>query len=612
MIHLYHKNHTSKQLSDVTDAFKSCELVDISKVQNLQNDDIYLVEINEIEKALLLHIKKLLISKSQSLIYFFINDSHNLMLFQLASLLNVKSIITPKHETSKIVSSIKNELLINQLHQQEIAIAKTLISDASFMIFDKKGLKFASQKLYNEFECNDLETVKSKICLKLDLASFLEKEHLIQGDFDFNATLKKYEIKSTISTYNSDVFIYLKEISKEQKQVNSKIDFIKNRIYFIEILKEKILEKSISESLFSIITIQVENMENLRQYWNEYEIEMAVRDLLLQVEINIASHTILAQYNNNLYLTLFENLDFKATKQKANAMQNHISEYISKQEIKPIIGLYAFDINDLNLNEILKSISDISQENISKKDIENQKLYKIVNINNELDDARAINILLQATFTNKTPIKLLNIYKGLCINTPSLIMKKTDQEIYVSYEQLQGTVMHFEKETVIQSSNLTKDIAADVKYIDHKKRVALLKNFRFVQGSANARKYSRVTSSQRTPISIVHSRSTISGEVLDLSMNSIAIKTRLYPDIETLKLSEVTLKFTLPINSSEEGYIKLSLSADIIFTNCNKEHCKIVANLHEDQTHEAVLMEYVYDRQKEIIAELKKQATMLS
>ncbi|WP_294961758.1 PilZ domain-containing protein [Sulfurimonas sp.] len=221
-------------------------------------------------------------------------------------------------------------------------------------------------------------------------------------------------------------------------------------------------------------------------------------------------------------------------------------------------------------------------------------------------------MLLQGTFTNKTPMKLLNIYKGLCLNTSSKIMKKTEQEIYVTYEQLQGTVMNFEKETILQSSSFSKDIVADVKYIDSKKKIALLKNFHFVQGSANARKYSRVTCSQRTPISIVLEKGTLNGEVLDISMNSIAIKTRMHPNIESLKNMQVSLKFTLPMKNSEEGYMSIMLAAEVMFTLCDEKFCKVVVNLFEDQVYEAVLMEYVYDRQKEIIVELKKQSAMLN
>ncbi|WP_373034933.1 hypothetical protein [Sulfurimonas sp.] len=174
MIHLYYKTSSSPQIQETVDAFGFCTDIDINGVKAIQDDEIYLVEINKADKELLLHIRKLLQDKTHNLIYFFINDSHSLMIFQLASLLKVKNIITPKHDTSKLISNIKKELVLSKNTQIEHDIARILMSEHSFMIFDSNGLKFASQKLYDEFECKDLETVKSRVCLQFDLAAFLK------------------------------------------------------------------------------------------------------------------------------------------------------------------------------------------------------------------------------------------------------------------------------------------------------------------------------------------------------------------------------------------------------------------------------------------------------
>jgi len=155
LIHLYHKATTSTQISAISDAFGSCELIDMSKIKNIKDDEVYLVEIDKTEKTLLLHIKSLLLNKKNSLIYFFINDTHSLMLFQLASLLNVKSIVTQKHDALKIVSNIKKELSLNKTIQIEHTIAKTFVNDFCFMVFDSSGLKFASTKLLDTFKCTD-------------------------------------------------------------------------------------------------------------------------------------------------------------------------------------------------------------------------------------------------------------------------------------------------------------------------------------------------------------------------------------------------------------------------------------------------------------------------
>ena len=611
MTHIYFKTTVSKQIEELSKTFETCQHVDIDGLLTIKDDDVYLVEIDKVEKSLLLDIKKLLIDKQQSLIYFFTNDSHSLILFQLGILLNVKSIFTKKHDTEKVISTIKKELSLRKSIQLNQNIATTLVDEYSFMIFRSQKLAFASQKLYDDFDCKNLNDIESKICSQLDLKELLNNDISIHGDFKFTPNKEIYIIQSKTSALNKEKFIYIKNITQDNCNDISEVGFIKNRIYFIEILKEKILEKSISHNLLGITTIQIENMSNLRKDWREYDIEMAIRDLLLEIEIKIKTHTLLAQYDNDLYITLFEGMDFEHIKEHANTIQKHIRAYVSKQKIKPIIGLYAFEINDLDLNNILKTISKISTEAITKKDIETKQLHRVMSLDEELDDARAIDIFLQTTFTNKVPIKLLNIYKGLCINTSSLIVKKKDQEIYVTYVQLQGVVMHFEKTTVIQSSAFSRDIVADVTYIDFEKKFARLKNFRFVQGSANARKYSRVTCSQRTPITISHEGGTLSGEILDISMNSIAIKIRLYNRIDTLKAGKVTLRFTLPVRSAEDGYMKLKLTAKIIFTSCDDEFCKVVVNLDEDQASESILMEYIYSRQKEVIAELKRQTSML-
>jgi len=44
---------------------------------------------------------------------------------------------------------------------------------------------------------------------------------------------------------------------------------------------------------------------------------------------------------------------------------------------------------------------------------------------------------------------------------------------------------------------------------------------------------------------------------------------------------------------------------------CDKDYCKVIVNLYENQASESILMEYVYNRQKEIIVELKRQSSLL-
>ena len=93
-------------------------------------------------------------------------------------------------------------------------------------------------------------------------------------------------------------------------------------------------------------------------------------------------------------------------------------------------------------------------------------------------------------------------------------------------------------------------------------------------------------------------------------MNSIAVKIRLFEHIDRLNSTKVELKFTLPIRSSLDGYMKLELIAKVTFTKCYEGYSKMIVDIEEAQAYESILMEYIYDRQKEIIIDIKKQTTI--
>ncbi len=185
MIHLYSKTTTSTQIQEVTDAFGLCEHIDIDKTTTLKDDDVYLVEIGKTEKSVLLNIKQLLSNKKETLIYFFTSDSHSLILFQLGIVLNVKNIFTKKHDTPKIISTIEKELSLLKTTQLNQNIVKSLVDDYYFMIFDSKELKFASQKIYEDFDCRSLDDIKSKICSQFDLQELLNNDISLKNNFTF-------------------------------------------------------------------------------------------------------------------------------------------------------------------------------------------------------------------------------------------------------------------------------------------------------------------------------------------------------------------------------------------------------------------------------------------
>jgi hypothetical protein len=224
-----------------------------------------------------------------------------------------------------------------------------------------------------------------------------------------------------------------------------------------------------------------------------------------------------------------------------------------------------------------------------------------------MSDKEIISFLLDSAFVNNTEFKLLNFYKGMCINTVSAILKKTDNEIYVKVEQIQGSVMSIDKKTVLQSTTFTRDIQASVKYIDVREKIAILHNFKILESNANLRKHGRVDFHIRTTVAISLVGSKISGEILDISANSIAIRVKHAKILNNILNKDIGLTFYLPNKISAAGDIKLEETANVIYESCGIDgYLKLVCTLYENSINENIILEYVYERQKNIIKRMRE------
>ena len=299
-------------------------------------------------------------------------------------------------------------------------------------------------------------------------------------------------------------------------------------------------------------------------------------------------------------------MNFTKLNDKAESVYLKLSEFNSEQKHRPMTNIFTIDISSLELNDILATLDNISENKISDKELRNSYIEHISNTQDDMSEEKMIDIQLKRAYKNGSEFKLLNIYNGLCINTSSKIIKITEDSIYVKLENMQGILMRHEKETVMQSSEYLKDIRAIVKYVDLEKNFAILTDFKFLNTNANERKYSRVTCATRTPIVLSATGITLHGEILDISINSIAIGIKFTQRAENIGYKDVMLGFVLPTKSHEDGMIKLDLKAKVTLSMCDENSCKVICELYEDSDAEASIMEYVYSRQKELILEIKK------
>jgi len=82
--------------------------------------------------------------------------------------------------------------------------------------------------------------------------------------------------------------------------------------------------------------------------------------------------------------------------------------------------------------------------------------------------------------------------------------------------------------------------------------------------SANNRQHTRVQTSIRTPVLIKYAhRSSAQGDILDISVNSIAMKvSKVFREEEMLN-QKVRLNFSLPNEEGENGYVIMDIEAKV-------------------------------------------------
>lgn len=601
--HLYSNQSSSLHVKKLIDSFEDYISLDIDKIKSIDDYDAYVIELNEVDKEISAKLKSFFKNKGYPLIYFIIPKKYSLMLFQLTYLLNTKDIITQNQNTDKVIAKIKSDIKYSQEDNLEFTLGNIAIETQSFIVYKNSKLSFVSSKLLNLFKCNDLDTFKKNILNSINIEDLLKDDKIINESISNNKSKKKYIFESLTVTHNEKI-IYVELDNSTDKELN----FISSRVSFIEILKEKLIQRDMTSTNLSAITISIENIKKLQEDLDIVDVEDILNKLLLFIESILVKKLIFSQFEKSFYVILFDGISYDEVNAITDEFHANILNYIIKQKYKPVLDIFTYDLDDFEFGEILITIDNIKTKNFTYEQNRCEYIQHTSNTEIKIDEKA----FLDDAFENDLEFKILNIYNGLVINTPSKILKVTNDTVYITFEQLQGVVINIEKETVLQSSSFLHDILAEVKQIDLKKRIAVLENFKFLKTNANSRQYARVTTSSKIPISIFIDGITINGHILDLSIKSIAIKVKHTQKIEEIKSRDIQVSFNIPNTHSDNGYTQLKLGAEVIM-NTPKDsdgNSKVICDLDEDSNDENLLMEYVYQRQKELIVEVKKMSKL--
>jgi len=383
-----------------------------------------------------------------------------------------------------------------------------------------------------------------------------------------------------------------------------------NRMSFIELLKDAFLIHDAENESIPIVMIHIENGEKIIRENGENTYNDLCKDLLKIAQNHFGKESEIAQWHKDVYTVISPNISLDEFKTILERFHKEVTLHVAKDGAVPVLDSFVIDMHGVDLNKAIAIIDHIHQKQLLSADIANLVHHEVSARGSELDEKDQVLYYLEKLILSKSPVKLLNFYKGIRINTPARIVKLADGLVYVAIEKIQGYSMKLEQQTVIQATNLPFDLQASVKIVDVGKKICVLSQFQPLKASANNRQYIRIQSDHRMHVTMTSAKSAMSGTIMDISIKSIACKVgslKSLPELESL----ILLQFNLPLATAEDGMVNMVVEGRVQYVQPADEFTKIVVVLDLQEPFESYLIDYIYSRQQALINEIKLIANKL-
>ncbi|MDD4883977.1 PilZ domain-containing protein [Sulfuricurvum sp.] len=383
-----------------------------------------------------------------------------------------------------------------------------------------------------------------------------------------------------------------------------------NRMSFIELLKDAFVIHASEDESIPIVMIHIENAEKIIQHNGENVYNDLCKELVLLAQNHFGKEAEIAQWHKDVYTLISSNTTIEEFKTILEGFHKEAALHVTKNGAVPVLDSFVIDLEGVDLNKAISIIDHIQQKQLLSADLKNLAHHEISAAHTNKGEKGDALHHLEMLMLSKAPLKLLNFYKGIRINTPARIVKLADGMVYIAIEKIQGYAMKLEQQTVIQAANLPFDLQANVKIVDVAKKICVLSQFHPLKASANNRQYIRIQSDHRMHVTMTSAKSSMSGTILDISIKSIACQVKLLkspPELESLML----LQFNLPLASADNGMVNMVVEGRVQYVQPGDDFTKIVVVLDLQEPFESYLIDYIYSRQQALINEIKMIANKL-
>lgn len=612
--HCYFGSTKLHSLESLTKEFNNFYPVDIQNLPtNLPNIELIYIEIDEVTKEKINIVNKLVKHYGTKCINLLSATPNNSFLLKFALHFSLNKVLEIKDEKDFLLKSLNDSIQKCQAklaERQQLELSRRINSFMGALIFHEKQLMYANDKAFDIFDLSELDQVENFILSNESLQQLLDDEEDKNQIVVMENSLGeewKYNFFLTILPNKTDRLISVIPHRKIE-EANSEYRIL-NRFNFVEFLKDKLVQYNLSYDNLSLLIVNIKNYQKIVQASGSIKVHDFFKKFITKLGEFKEEGEELAQWNPHCFIILVEHVDFDSAKERLEKLHEKLVYSKIDTQISPIITSSALKLINDDINEIILHVENIESEKISYEEFMDDQFFEITHLNEYMSEEEQIEHYLHSCIANKTSLKLLNIYKGLCINTQSKVHKFSDDSYFLSFETLQGYSMEIEGKTVIQSPDFPYDISADVSYVNFDNSLAILNNFVFLKTSANSRLHTRVQPSTRTMLSVTFEKLGYQGEIIDISINSIGVKFTQKIN-EKLKNQIVRLVFKLADEENDFGFVEMKIEAKVTYiAEVEPNNYKMVFILDElPKPYDAYLLRYMYKRQKELIIELKKSA----
>lgn len=229
-------------------------------------------------------------------------------------------------------------------------------------------------------------------------------------------------------------------------------------------------------------------------------------------------------------------------------------------------------------------------------------VYHLVTVNDGKSDAASIIKVFSEMAAGhlKSDLRLLNYYHEVPVSYGATITAVENDSVELSAHEYQAAILKHDNGTLIKSRHFHNELGVHcyAVYVNVPRKTVVLHNFAYAQIRAERREAVRVTVHGSLPVAFSCGNVTIEGSLVDISGNGMSIHSSVVPATEADQPG--LLSFAL-------AGIPLAVPGSFVRTrtNGNDEHICIF-QMKPDRMSDSAIGKFIYQRQVEIIQELKE------